>query len=581
MVKPNCPFNYTLNKKTCRCNKVKSRAKPITKKKTMMKEKSKANLKPKTKLNKEKTLQIFKSMGEKERERKLSPVKSISPAKTSPAKSRKRCPNGTRKNKITGKCEKKTVKVRSNVLKEKNPLPSQVKSKLKSKEDDAVVPLMPMGNPAKTIIPQSNSVDIKTVISRAFQTIVPKQLDQLLHNYRSSSDPEQILSSVRKEMVRNKSFSPAVNKQLVSLRTGEHDDFFGCGLSLKNLAKNNFKIKVGSKIVNGQEKPKCVSSTSDAAKNLFINNLKRINTINCDNIIAPIQSKSNCWFNTMFMCFFISDKGRKFFRFFRQLMIEGKLANGTIIKPKKLRDALFLLNACIEASYNVSKELSNDALLMDTNNVIRLIYNSIRKKDRYLYKAIKKEDEAGNPLYYYNDIINFLGLKSIYIEKDFTPTEIASLFTSPKLQNNNPYMFLARDEKGRYTRKIFTVDETSGKIVHSPDICVLSLREEGAQTHKPMQFDVSTDTDKITYALDSIIVRDIDAQHFCSVLTCNGEEKAFDGASIGKLRDFKWKDRINKNENWSFSYGGEFSHYSSMKWNFTVSYQLLFYYRIK
>ena len=47
--------------------------------------------------------------------------------------------------------------------------------------------------------------------------------------------------------------------------------------------------------------------------------------INPENIIGPKQYKSNCWFNVFLMIFFVSDKGRKFHRFFRKAMIEGKI----------------------------------------------------------------------------------------------------------------------------------------------------------------------------------------------------------------------------------------------------------------
>ena len=37
--------------------------------------------------------------------------------------------------------------------------------------------------------------------------------------------------------------------------------------------------------------------------------------VDCAKIITR-QAQSNCWFNTMFVMFFISDKGRKFFSTF-------------------------------------------------------------------------------------------------------------------------------------------------------------------------------------------------------------------------------------------------------------------------
>ena len=50
-------------------------------------------------------------------------------------------------------------------------------------------------------------------------------------------------------------------------------------------------------------------------------------------VVAPKQLRSNCWFNVFFMVFFISDKGRSFFRHLRQTMITGvKSVNNEQIK---------------------------------------------------------------------------------------------------------------------------------------------------------------------------------------------------------------------------------------------------------
>ena len=60
-------------------------------------------------------------------------------------------------------------------------------------------------------------------------------------------------------------------------------------------------------------------------------------------MLAPKQYHSNCWFNTMFVTFFFSDKGRKFFRFMRQLMITGEKNNGEKI-PHELAKIFFIFN---------------------------------------------------------------------------------------------------------------------------------------------------------------------------------------------------------------------------------------------
>jgi hypothetical protein len=528
MVSPTCPSNYFLNKKTCRCNKTKvKKSKP--KPKAITKNKKPATKKPATK----------------------------KPATIKRVQFRKRCPNGTRKNKKTGLCEATDKKkIIPFIKKPNNPV---------IEKETALFIQQPQNN----------------IVSNAFMSINPSSLNNLLRKLDGSSQDskDNLISTVRNVLVKNKSFSPAINRELVSLHPGQHENFFGCGLSLKNINKDTkLNVRIGTKQIDGKAVPICVSSESKKAIDFFIKNLKRLQTIDCNNIIAPIQKKSNCWFNTMFMSFFISDKGRKFFRFFRQLMIEGRIAStgaekGKLIRPPKLRKAFFLLNACIEASYNSGDDSKDkNALLMDTNNVIKLIYDSmpadVRKQNWF-----SNIDEAGNPYYYYENIIRYLGVNSIYCEKKFNIYQITHMFQLGKQDKK----ILISDTLN--LNSIFQMDPLTTTFTKIPDICIISLSDDNSNINKPLEFTITTGKESVTYVLDSAIIRNTEKEHFCSTLTCNKNEKAFDGASIGRLRDFNWKSLISKNENWSFTYGGAFDHYSDMKWNFMKAYQLLFYYR--
>ena len=167
-----------------------------------------------------------------------------------------------------------------------------------------------------------------------------------------------MLSTIREELTKSKSFTPEINKRLISmsLNTG-FSDIFDCGLNtpLKNkkfkpnvsrndatLFKNIMQVKIGVKNKN----PICVDRNDPRAQKLLLKNLNSTSAIDCSKIITPLQVRANCWFNTMFVCFFISDKGRKFFKFFRQLMIQGKLANGSKITPSTLADSFFSIQCC-------------------------------------------------------------------------------------------------------------------------------------------------------------------------------------------------------------------------------------------
>ena len=94
----------------------------------------------------------------------------------------------------------------------------------------------------------------------------------------------------------------------------------------------------------------------------------------------------------MFMCFFVSDKGRKFFRFFRQLMIEGKTLKNKRI-PIALQRGFFLFNMTIEACYNAgNKPLTREiAESLDTNNIIVKIWKSLPRSAKDNNKIPKKK----------------------------------------------------------------------------------------------------------------------------------------------------------------------------------------------
>ena len=69
-------------------------------------------------------------------------------------------------------------------------------------------------------------------------------------------------------------------------------------------------------------------------------------------------------------------------------MITGQRNDGSKIYPKRLADALFLFNICIEASYNIDKLQGNTSLIknMNTNILIYIIYNIINYKESNVNK---------------------------------------------------------------------------------------------------------------------------------------------------------------------------------------------------
>lgn len=347
-----------------------------------------------------------------------------------------------------------------------------------------------------------------------------------------------LTATMKQAALTAKSYSPSINNKLASVRKGNIHDIFGCGVESalgKTAVSSLFKVKIGN---NADGSPKCVSATSKEAKNVMLYNFKADQSIKCSNIIPPFQSHANCWFNTMFMSFFVSDKGRKFMRFFRQLMIEGKTSNGNIITPAELRNVLLLFNAAIEACYNSDGNASSIGLALNTNNIIGNIYSTLGKQE-----GIKNVDEYGNPYKFYRDLIKYLGGGDIYVEK---------------IENENVAQF-------------FSNKHSSGK---PPHVAIVTLVDypDGAQASSFSDKPQKVNYNGATYVLDSAIVRDINKNHFCCGITCNNSDMVFDGSAFSKLSSKPWKRLINKNTDWSPPGSKE-------TWNFMQGYSMLLYYR--
>ena len=375
----------------------------------------------------------------------------------------------------------------------------------------------------KIIIPNSSTTEEQLVKSR-----IDGDLD--ISNVHSAND---LAESVR-------SYSPGVNKLLVSKRQEmTAHDIFGCGLE-EILIDGDHLFERRHSMVKVAEGPVCKPWNSKEAIQVMLDNLRAAGPVDVQSVVTPRQIDSNCWFNTFFVTFFISDKGRKFFRFFRELMIRGEDVRKKKLTPG-MAHAFFFLNACIEAAYNNK----NVALAMNTNHIILKIFDSIRKKDidEMNEKGLGDVDEAGNPLDYYIAMMEYIDNKTIRHVRLRAPEEVDSLFRS----------------QSTLTPHLFVVE-----IIETP------------MSKIPTQFKAG----RHTYVLDASVVMDTQRKHFCSTLVCAGKEMGFDGASFSRLEPFKWKALLNQDKDWTFE-GSIFDEDATDKiwWNFQKSYKLLFYYR--
>jgi hypothetical protein len=343
------------------------------------------------------------------------------------------------------------------------------------------------------------------------------------------------------------SYSPTINQELVMLQSIEREQVGDCNNQKAFELKEPLQIAINGTLFG----KKCVPYYDSKAIKFLLKNLSANKHVKPDKIVPPIQMQSNCWFNTMFVTLFVSDKGRKFFHFFRQLMIEGVQSNGNHI-PDKLKNGFALLNYAIDACLTGNKY----AYILDTNSIIRNIYDAIPELYKNKFPYIKNIDESGNPLHYYDSLIRYLNNKSLdllYIRgatdkwKDMIMKGIDS-------HNHLPHCIILEIYDG--------INNTSGS--------------SGNTTNKPRSFFIN----KAKYSLDSCVIRDISQQHFCCTLTCENNDMAYDGMSYHRLVPLSWKKYINSDFSWEFDGSTNFDG-TPLKWNFTHGYQMLLYYRVK
>jgi hypothetical protein len=346
----------------------------------------------------------------------------------------------------------------------------------------------------------------------------------------------------RNSKLKRRSYSPSVNKHLITRRSSH---------SRKQIIKcNNYNAFLLKEPIQISVNNQCYPYHTYIAQKFLLDNLRANKHLNTKKIITPIQSHSNCWFNTMFVTLFMSDKGRKFFHFFRQMMIEGKRANGEPI-PSHIWHAFALLNFAIEACLTGNEY----AYKLNTNKIIHDIYLAVISSGG-TPNYIVDVDYANNPIGYYKEIMDYLNVSDI---------DLVDLYIYDK-------------------NWLKTVHDAIGMRKKPPHIIVLEVMDgssdsdgySGIINNKQTEFTVG----KYKYALDSSVVRDVGKEHFCAMITCEGKEFGYDGASFHRLVPMKWKQNLNKNEKWKFK-GTEHEPGDPLYWSFMHSYHMLNYYRVE
>lgn len=380
--------------------------------------------------------------------------------------------------------------------------------------------------------------------------------DNIFYLIKDGSSPKKDEESISTLIFpETKSYTPEINKLLVSIKSMSRKKIDYCDKD-KWLNNYNEPLKI---MINNE----CVDYKNKKAVNLFLKNLSANKHINPSNVIAPKQSLNNCWFNTIFVAYFISDKGRKFFHFFRQCIIEGKTAAGDKI-PRKLRNAFAVLNYAIESCIFGSEF----AYEYDSNYIIKNIYNNLPSNFINKNKYIVTENVYGNGYIYFESLFKYIFLKDKNINIELLWVNRVKTNINDNSQPDKLEDIVKEHIKNREIPELFVIfynvenkdNISNDKVIKDPNLVIYDKE----------------------YKLDSCILRDNSKNHFSAFITCEDNEYCFDGASYRRLSPFNWKDKINKNINFEF----EKSDYNKnkndiMKWNFTIGFQMLFYYRVK
>ena len=341
----------------------------------------------------------------------------------------------------------------------------------------------------------------------------------------------------------NMTYSPDANKYIVSFRSSlermgnidicNHGEFNSV---FKNKDIGDIDIRIGDiKLKN------CVPLKSKAATDHMLSSLRNPNPIDIDNVLFPIQLNSNCWFNTWFVAMFISDKGKKFTRFLREKMITGRLARKY---GPHMKHTMKLLNLCIECSYNRGKY--DTRYIINTNSIIRhMAESSVKEYDLgrippRMLRGIYFQGDGGNPVEYYRNLLYHL-------------VSPADKFSMHNVEYEDDIV-----SNGKRVGRRMKADEI---IVGSSIPDVLNIRTYGddpvrlagisAIISGVYQFGetikvIGTDGKRTNYVLDSIIIRDIDKNHFIILFTCNKTAYMYDGELSPPVMKYNWKKEMIK-----------------------------------
>ena len=364
-----------------------------------------------------------------------------------------------------------------------------------------------------------------------------------------------------------RSYSPTINKEIERLSITPHIDL------MAECADDEIYVPYPDSQKDpetGMHIGRCMKWNSKKGQKYLLDNLKSKKPVNPNHIMGPFQTHNNCWFNVFFMLFFISDKGRKFFKAFRESMITGVFKTTGEKIPKAIRYPFWLLNKQITAVLVGHNDPQRTVIHMDTNSTVNAIYKQLKKYDKTLYlgyNRANKPGEAGNPITMLMAITNYFdrqynargfGLSTSHLWGSYKE------FTDIGKKNSPTYKRILKNKYHIIIIEIGDDDKWNGKKTDGKYAKVKDFKKNLTYKIGDME-----------YKLDSIGIRDNKKGHICALITLNGEDYVFDGENSVTVKKRKWRNLLNRNKNFIITeQAGE-------RYNLTQGYQCLIYYRSK
>lgn len=446
----------------------------------------------------------------------------------------------------------------------------------------------------KMIVLKATTRDDVVELAQVIADESPRHLPSAA-NARSYS--AEVVNNVTNTLA-TKRYSPSVNEKLGLMKQDRVHDIFGCGeymaavntqVPLVNIAPY-LRGKGANGGKSGKGGKKCVYFTHPTAQKQMLDNLATQRDVNCRKVIAPVQAQANCWFNTMFVVFFVSDAGRRYFQYFRAMMILGvrgalthmpsegatlqaieRLHSGLASQPSHLKipndlhRPFFLLNYAIEACLT-----GNDAAYsLNTNVIILEIHNAIMKNwDKAAHirrSSIPKPgvDQLGDPYEYYVSLMSYLSDNTIRFH------DVA----------------VYENEDDNFDFEGDVVDDVrqfaSDRMPHIIYVDLIQSKKNNIHTNNvrlPKEIDaLSLDGTRVRYELDAAMLNETNTnEHVTCAITCNDKGFAYDGQSFTRLVPCDWKERLL---NGPVDY--KFETTPSCSYSFDRGHVSLMYYRVR